>query len=62
MLITTGPTGVGKTLTAEVLAKVAHMPLYKASISEIGTKPKEAEKGMKHLFELAQAWNAILLM
>ncbi|KAH9862850.1 hypothetical protein J1614_010943 [Plenodomus biglobosus] len=62
VLLFHGPTGVGKTLTAEVLAKVAGMPLYKAGISEIGTKPKEAEIGMRHLFDLAQAWNAILLI
>ncbi|KAJ8107075.1 hypothetical protein OPT61_g9115 [Boeremia exigua] len=58
----TGPTGVGKTFTAEILAKVAGMPLYKAGISEIGTRPREAEKGLRHLFDLAQAWNAILLI
>ncbi|ORY14028.1 P-loop containing nucleoside triphosphate hydrolase protein, partial [Clohesyomyces aquaticus] len=57
-----GSTGVGKTFLAEILAQSAKMPLYKAGISDIGTKPKEAERGLRHLFGLAQAWNAILLI
>jgi hypothetical protein len=57
-----GPTGVGKTLTAEMLARNAGMPLYKVGINDIGTKANEAEAGLRDLFAMAQAWNAILLM
>lgn len=57
-----GPTGVGKTLTAEVLAKSSGFPLYKVKFSEIGLKSQDAEVALRRLFEIAGAWNAILLM
>ena len=38
------------------------MPLYKVGIGDIGTKPQEAERALKRLFDMADARNAILLM
>ncbi|KAJ4291004.1 hypothetical protein N0V90_010200 [Kalmusia sp. IMI 367209] len=62
ILLFHGPSGVGKTLTAEILAKTARLPLYKVGISDIGRTPREAEKGLRYLFDLAQRWKAILLI
>ena len=57
-----GPPGVGKTLTAETLAKSADKPLYVVGASDIGLDPKAAEATLGRLFELAERWGAVLLM
>lgn len=53
---------MGKTLTAEILAESSGLPLYKVGISDIGTRPYDAERGLRRLFDIAEKWNAILLM
>jgi len=62
MLNLAGPTGTGKTLTAETLAKACEKPLFKAGISDVGLDPVKAERNLRKLFDLAEAWNAILLL
>ena len=56
-----GPPGVGKTLTAESVAKVTGKPLFSVSVSDIGLKPAEVEHNLEVLFELAATWRAVLL-
>ena len=56
-----GPPGVGKTLTAESVAKASGKPLVSISVSDIGLKPSEVEHNLGVLFELAAMWRAILL-
>lgn len=57
-----GPPGVGKTLTAETLAKSSGKPLYVVGASDIGLDPKLAEATLAQIFELAERWGALLLM
>lgn len=57
-----GATGLGKTSTAETLAKAARRPLLKVSASGIGTSPKAAEDNLMKYFRLASNWEAILLL
>ncbi|KAL8932369.1 MAG: hypothetical protein Q9216_006865 [Gyalolechia sp. 2 TL-2023] len=57
-----GPPGVGKTLTAETLAKCAGKPLYVVGASDIGLDPKVAETTLGRVFELAERWGAVLLI
>ena len=57
-----GPPGVGKTFTAEALAKSSGRPLYVVGASDIGLDPGRAEKTLDQIFELAEKWRAILLM
>ncbi|RYO36170.1 hypothetical protein AA0111_g2876 [Alternaria arborescens] len=57
-----GATGLGKTSTAETLAKTARRPLLKVSASGIGTSPKAAEDNLMKYFRLASNWEAILLL
>ena len=61
-LIQPGHSGTGKTLYAESLAKYSRRPLYKVGTSDIGLDPAKAERNLKDVFELAEAWSAILLM
>jgi hypothetical protein len=57
-----GYSGTGKTLYAESLAKNSGKPLFKVGTSDIGYSAPVAERALKSIFELAEAWNAILLM
>lgn len=58
----TGPPGVGKTLTAEAIAEVAERPLITLSSGEMGDNSVSVEERLNKELELAEAWNAILLL
>ncbi|GES86062.1 P-loop containing nucleoside triphosphate hydrolase protein [Rhizophagus clarus] len=57
-----GPPGVGKTLTAEAISEKLHRPLYSISVGELGTNAKDLEGKLREIFDLAYAWNAIILI
>lgn len=57
-----GPPGVGKTLTAETVAKATGKPLLVVSVAEVGLKADQAEAKLERLFDLASKWEAILLV
>ena len=49
-----GPPGVGKTLTAEVMAEIAHRPLYTISSGELGDSSTSVQKQLEAILELAE--------
>jgi hypothetical protein len=49
-------------MTAEALAKASKKPLYKVGVSDLGLSPRRIEERLRTVFDLAEAWNAILLM
>jgi len=56
-----GPSGTGKTMTAEVLAKELRMDLYKVDLSAVVSKyVGETEKNLAQLFDKAESENLIL--
>ncbi|TQV94676.1 AAA family ATPase [Cordyceps javanica] len=57
-----GPPGVGKTSTAETVALAAGKPLFPVSVADVGTKAKYVESNLETIFDLATAWEAILLI
>ncbi|KIJ62330.1 hypothetical protein HYDPIDRAFT_114844 [Hydnomerulius pinastri MD-312] len=57
-----GLPGCGKTLTAEAVAEVAKRPLYTVTAGELGTKPSEVDKNLTWILELAQRWQAVVLL
>lgn len=57
-----GRPGCGKTLTAEATAEYTHSPLYAVSAGELGTQPEEVDLRLARTLELAQRWNAVLLL
>lgn len=57
-----GTPGCGKTLTAEAVAEVTHKPLYVLSAGELGITPTTLERTLDKVFELAQMWDAVLLL
>ena len=58
----TGPPGVGKTLTAEAVAEVTKRPLYMISSGELGADPEDVHSKLKDVLELAEVWDAVLLL
>ena len=57
-----GEPGVGKTLTAEAIAELLHRPLYSVSVGQLGVGPDELEKNLRQILDVAQIWNAVILI
>lgn len=56
-----GSSGIGKTLTAQIVALVTGKPLLKVSVSDTGVGVTKAEQNLNTIFLLASAWEAVLL-
>jgi hypothetical protein len=61
VVLANGPSGVGKTLTAEVFAEFQERPLYTMEMGEIGTNVQQVEHNLQKIFARAKKWNAVLL-
>ncbi|KAJ6506645.1 P-loop containing nucleoside triphosphate hydrolase protein [Mycena sanguinolenta] len=57
-----GPTGTGKTLTAEAVADHLKRPLYIVGAAELSTTASALEERLKSILSLATAWDAVLLI
>jgi len=57
-----GPPGVGKTLTAEVVAEILHKPLCKISSGSLGTTPVEVEESLVKHLKNTKRWSGIALI
>lgn len=60
--VSTGPPGVGKTLTAESVAIRANKPLFAVGVTDVGVDPEKVQVNLERMFELAGTWEAVLLM
>jgi len=57
-----GPSGTGKTLAAEVLAREMHLDLYRIDLSQVVSKYiGETEKNLSRVFDAAEEGGAVLL-
>ncbi|GFO97076.1 AAA+ family ATPase [groundwater metagenome] len=57
----TGPSGTGKTMSAEIIARDAGLDLYKIDLSNVVSKYiGETEKNLSNIFKEAETSNAIL--
>lgn len=61
VILANGPSGVGKTLTAEVFSECTKRPLYTMEIGELGTDLESVEGNLRRIFARAARWNAVLL-
>jgi hypothetical protein len=57
-----GPPGCGKTLTAEAVAELLHVPLYAVSMGELGVTPEALEERLADVLELCAPWRALVLI
>ena len=57
-----GPPGVGKTLTAESVAIRANKPLFAVGVTDVGVDPEKVQINLERMFDLADTWEAVLLM
>ncbi|KAF1954563.1 P-loop containing nucleoside triphosphate hydrolase protein [Byssothecium circinans] len=57
-----GNPGVGKTLTAEVVAEVTKRPLYMLSAGELGTDIDVVEAKLDTVLEITRLWGCVLLI
>ncbi|NEO84785.1 MAG: ATP-binding protein [Spirulina sp. SIO3F2] len=57
-----GPSGTGKTMAAEVLAREFNLDLYRIDLSAVSSKYiGETEKNLRQIFDAAEAGGAVLL-
>ncbi len=57
-----GPSGTGKTMSAEVLANALHLDLHRIDLSQVVSKYiGETEKNLRRVFDAAEEGGAILL-
>ena len=57
-----GSPGVGKTLTAEVVAELSRRPLYVVSAGELGTTADTADDQLGVILDITKRWNCVLLI
>ena len=62
VVLLSGPTGTGKTLTAESIADRLRMPLYALGASQLGDQSNDVEDGLSKVLRLTAKWNAVLLL
>ncbi|KAJ3498814.1 hypothetical protein NLG97_g826 [Lecanicillium saksenae] len=61
MLLSGGP-GIGKTLTAEVVAEQMRVPLYTMSAGDLGSSSYDVDENLTKLMSMVSNWNAVLLL
>lgn len=62
IILLSGPPGVGKTLTAEIVAEVMKVPLYVLSVGNLGTSASKVEENLKDIMSIVPRWGAVLLL
>ncbi|KAG9234351.1 P-loop containing nucleoside triphosphate hydrolase protein [Amylocarpus encephaloides] len=57
-----GPPGMGKSSTAECIARHARRALFRLTIGDMGTKPETLAQYLDTELRLAKRWNCVVLM
>jgi SpoVK/Ycf46/Vps4 family AAA+-type ATPase len=57
-----GVPGVGKTSTAKCVAQSTGRPLLLITCGDLGLTPEDVKKRLGDIFNLAQAWDCVLLL
>ena len=57
-----GPPGVGKTLSAEATSEHIRRPLYVVGAGDLGTHASALDSNLNEIFQVASAWQAIVLI
>lgn len=62
VIMSSGPAGCGKTLTAESYAERSRKPLYSVQCSQLGTDAESIETNLSNFLGRCRRWNAIGLL
>jgi hypothetical protein len=62
VILSTGESGLGKTLTAEVYSEVMKKPLYCVQSSQLGISVGDIETNLNKILYRAEKWDAVLLI
>lgn len=62
IVLATGESGLGKTLTAEVYSEIMKKPLYVVQSSQLGINVDTIETNLEQILQRASRWNAILMI
>jgi len=62
VILSTGESGLGKTLTAEVYSEVMKKPLYCVQSSQLGISVADIENNLNKILYRAEKWDAVLLI
>lgn len=57
-----GPPGVGKTMTAELVAETTQRPLYMVSAGELGIQADIVDKRLSTILDITRRWCCVLLI
>jgi ribosomal protein S8 len=62
IILCMGPSGLGKTLTAEIYAELIGRPLYNVHSGQLGTDPEQVEDRLNIILRRAERWGAVSLL
>jgi len=50
------------TWAVESVAQVTEKPLFPMGVGDVTTDPSQVERRLEQMFELAEAWHAVMLL
>ncbi len=62
VVLSSGPAGCGKTLTAQVYSEIIHKPLYTVQSSQLGMTAQDVEKNLTEILYRASRLGCVLLI
>ncbi|KAI0124181.1 hypothetical protein BJ170DRAFT_712188 [Xylariales sp. AK1849] len=62
IMLLSGGSGIGKTMTAESVAEVMRVPLYKMSAGDFGFYSGQIDSKLTEVLAMVAKWNAVLLL
>ncbi|KAK8133507.1 Vacuolar protein sorting-associated protein 4B [Apiospora sp. TS-2023a] len=62
VILLSGPTGTGKTLTVESVSDKVKKPLYHLQAGKLGSKPSQVSSSLQKAYRMCEEWDGVLLL
>ncbi|KAK8076950.1 hypothetical protein PG996_003120 [Apiospora saccharicola] len=62
VILLSGPTGTGKTLTVESVSDKVKKPLYHLQAGKLGSKPSTVSSSLQEAYRMCEEWDGVLLL